>query len=647
MSKEKTPVYEIGELDKTRQNLGKMDNSEAQRMAKVLGGTVGVERAKRTGTVISRPVSSSQSSETVNNSTTTRRGSHSNSSSDKQTQRPFTLPLANLSEEKLFYNILTEYEICKKASLVKVIFSIGKVKATYLSPYFVKKSVQNAVKQICIFVDVVQKLLNNATPEYKTTIMTDEDMLSKTITSVYRWNTLKLIELSSLLDKNPKPTIEDSMPFIKELFRYIMKFYLLGESKMVDMLKVLYANISEQKPAFKSKNAVLAKQAASSWVYISEHVIHRMYPLLMRLTSNQYTDYANYYSKNSQKIFPFLEITKFDIISPEKNIVAKKESSVQNVQKKEKEVARGEIHKSILQSLSVLNNLFPNAGWSTLDRNPDMYGYFKTQFLFPETFSLLSPQHPLQITLVLLKIMEDFFSGIRNINFDNPAIATKASDFFDEGDSFYSVLCEWPYYCNELFNKELFPELREFVYRTESQQDFAKSKYGKKQLSNWLWKIKYYFLPHLEFDIVFLERNGQAFQTKPLARRIHQTTLYLSELIKNAEKDEGQITLLETEYKFEVTTPISFRLNVLLHGKKTKINLLKYALHVIRVLDWWLNDSYSLAYECTSSIPYRTTGTDLIENLKTVNHKEMFLAYTKKRLEQAAVKQDSIGEEQD
>ena len=45
MAKDKA-VYAPGELAKVRGNLGNLDNTEAKRMAQILGGEVGVERGE-------------------------------------------------------------------------------------------------------------------------------------------------------------------------------------------------------------------------------------------------------------------------------------------------------------------------------------------------------------------------------------------------------------------------------------------------------------------------------------------------------------------------------------------------------------------------------------------------------------------------
>ena len=629
--KSDVPVYEIGELDKTRQNLGSVDNVEAARMSKVLGGTVGVEREKKQSSVIVR-------NSTLEKNTIKMKPSGRNkafNSTKESVKKNYTLPVATASEEKLFYDALVDFDICRKTSIFKYFFSLGKVRATYLSPIFLKKTIPSCIKQIGLFVDSVQKILNNATPEYKSEIMEGDDSFSKTIATIYKWNNIPLLELSVILERETNPTIESTVPFIKTLFRYVMQFYLLGESKMVDNLKILYTESSKEKPLFKNKNAALAKEAVSCWVYINEHIFFRMYPLLNRLSSNKYSEYSGFYSKESQKIFPFLEITKFDVIVPDKNVPEKRNKK--EIKPKEKIIEKEGIHVSILQSLNVLNNFFPNAGWNTLDMNPDMYGYFNGIYNIPDFFRMVSPEHPLQITIILLKILEDLFSGLRGISFDDVSLTTKSTDYFDDNYSFSKLMEDWAYYCNELVNKELLPELREYVNRTELQADFNNSKYGKKQLTNFLWKVKYYFLPHLDFDVIFLERSIDIFQLPPLSNHIRQATAYLNAFINDATKESAQKDLLDEDYKFEVPTQMSFRLNILLQGRDTKINLLKYTYHIIRVLDWWLNNESSLAYESKKSIPYRDSGLDLLAKLKPVNAKEIFITYTKQRLEKDSV----------
>ncbi|MDY2843050.1 MAG: hypothetical protein SOT81_03580 [Treponema sp.] len=70
------------------------------------------------------------------------------------------------------------------------------------------------------------------------------------------------------------------------------------------------------------------------------------------------------------------------------------------------------------------------------------------------------------------------------------------------------------------------------------------------------------------------------------------------------------------KYRFDIANPVSKRMDVLLGAKKqtdsaaTNANLIKYALCVIAVLDWWINDQKSPAYSSDSTKIYRINAND-------------------------------------
>ena len=66
-------------------------------------------------------------------------------------------------------------------------------------------------------------------------------------------------------------------------------------------------------------------------------------------------------------------------------------------------------------------------------------------------------------------------------------------------------------------------------------------------------------------------------------------------------------------YDFEITSPISKRLDVLLNAKDksanttaSNANVIKYISCIISVLDWWINSRGSPAYKADSRRIYRT-----------------------------------------
>ena len=87
-----------------------------------------------------------------------------------------------------------------------------------------------------------------------------------------------------------------------------------------------------------------------------------------------------------------------------------------------------------------------------------------------------------------------------------------------------------------------------------------------------------------------------------------------------AAKERGTVHGIQNpwdKYEFDIPNIISKRMDVLLGAKRpaketaaTNANLIKYALCVVAVLDWWLNSKGSPAYATDSSQIYRINERD-------------------------------------
>lgn len=141
----------------------------------------------------------------------------------------------------------------------------------------------------------------------------------------------------------------------------------------------------------------------------------------MRMCSSEYEVYPDFYKiyfgyyalfGNNEIRYRIAEKKK-----KEEKTVENKEETEKKVPEKEKTAEEQAAAESpgrqnlILQSLDILEKLFPEAGFTSLAENPDMYPYFQPLYSFPEGFNLLSPQNPLHVTIILLRIIEDFFRG--------------------------------------------------------------------------------------------------------------------------------------------------------------------------------------------------------------------------------------------
>ncbi len=648
MSKNNAPIYEPGELDKVRKNLGEIDPAESQRIADMLGGQVGREKyipdnAPTQKTPVNRnrqyiPTQAPTRDEIKKQIAEQQKAEKLASSKKKAI--PFLAP----KEKKAYYQLLTStlYNISQRPGFLKILLSFGKVSPDDLSPFFITTSIPSHINHIDSFLESMRHLIDSTTGDYKQKITTEDDPYFITLRYIYDWNTRQLSEEAAKLSNMTNQTVEDAIPFTKELFKHLLKFYFLGESKMTETIKKLYNAATKPNSTTKEKNLMHAKKATGEWGYIFERVVQGLYPLIMRMTSPTCQPYPDFYTQNISKVLPFLEITKFDLVLPKKENKPIPEQSQE--QQKEVEVTipsekvdKKDIPKDVYQSLGVLNTLFPNAGWIDLEKKPDMYTYFQPLYQFNDGFNLLSPSNPLQTTIVLLRIIEDFFQGCRNIAYNFEQGNDAHSEYLLDDDSLQKIIADWAQYREYVFNKILCSELRDYANRVYAQNDYKKTKYAKKQLSGWLWQVRTYFHPHLMFDIVFLERPAQDSTYKPFPARVKETTKIFTALVKNAGDGEP-VANFNTPYRFDVENPIAYRLNILLGGtkpdQKTNLSLLKFTLHALRVLDWWINDENSLAYKEQIVIPYRSESEDGEPSFSAPlrkNQTELFLHYAKKR----------------
>ena len=155
-----------------------------------------------------------------------------------------------------------------------------------------------------------------------------------------------------------------------------------------------------------------------------------MYPILLRMTSNDFVEYPAFYLKRTAKILQFLNLSKFDILIPEsketkpKPKIKREEENKEIEKQKEKEeekIKKSKEEKTdsllIAKGLDILDTLFPDAGWKDIGSMPDFYPYFQPIYNFADGFNLLAPSNPMQVTIILHRILEDFFQALRNIRY--------------------------------------------------------------------------------------------------------------------------------------------------------------------------------------------------------------------------------------
>lgn len=632
-----------GTLDKTRKAIGPLDQDEAHKMAEVLGGEILPERSapidpktlpnrtRRPEVIKASGLSSSDIAEKSAALTATAPNTKPTASVNqivntaRRIKTDEDLPALSSKDLKLMDKLMmsNEYQLKPNYGMFNFLFRLSAKNREKVSRNFGDFTVKKHIEHMQNFIGTIKTFIQLSPDTYKSRIAADTDLKFKFLRTVGRW-TLKDIKVLAI-DVETKAddlTVAMLIPYVKATYRQLITVYYIGEQQIPAMIKEIYADLGKYPDVDQKQMQALAKEAITEWLYVYNQIIKGMYPFLMRMCSPNYYPFPQFFTIQIGLILQFLNTTKFELLLPEK----KKKSDDEIKAEKEAAAKRAEANKHVAgkkdeivnTGLKILEQLFPEAGFSHLESHPDMFPYFQPLYKFTDGFNMLNPQNGIQVTIVLLRIVEDLFQGCRNINFNIEA-DEKLSEL---KDNLNSVMGDWSEYREDLFERKYGDYLRNFVNQLYSQNDYAKSQYGKEAMSNMLWQTKYNFLPNFEFTQILLEKPVNDSKYKPLYTRTDYLrtvfTAIARRIDENAMTKKPVLGVLNPwdRYNFDIPNVISKRLDVLLGAKRqsdtaaTNANLIKYTLCIVSVLDWWINNAASPAYTGDANAIYRVSDKD-------------------------------------
>jgi len=617
----KTANWEPGTLDHTRKNIGDISDREAADMAKKLGGEVMYERSSAgsgSGSGSGNQNSNKNGRIMRNSTQSASAASHSTAGIAPRTGRYKREQLPNISKkaataiDKLMMG--TEYKIKPNYGLFNFIRSFQKNGTEKINPDFYTYTMKQQIDHMEAFVTVVKTLIQIAPATYKAKIANGPEAKFKFLRTIAGWS-MQSIKVENInLQNAPSPMIvADLIPYIRAIYKPIIGVYYYGSNKIPKLIKEIYNDEAAYPEAPKDKLSGFAKQAITEWLYIDTEIIKKNYPLLMRMCSDTFEPYPTFFNTKVGEILKFVGLHKFDLLLPDKP----KEPAPQEKKPKAAPPRKGIKDSSVITGIKLLNQLFPQAGFDKLDEHPDFYPYFQPMYKFEDGFNILSPENPLQTIAVLHRIIEDCLQGCRNIKFVEAEQQKKGSD------SIQSIIDEWSAYREDTFTRLYCVPLVDLANNVYSQPDFDKSHIGKKTLTSLLWQTTYHYLPNFKFDQLLLEHPADESKYRPLFHRTDFARKYLTLAVNecdSAAPSKGSVKLLENpweHYKFDITNEVSKRLDVLLGAQNktanttaTNANLLKYTLCFISVLDWYLNNPDSPAYNTDPMHIYRVSASD-------------------------------------
>jgi len=637
-------TLEPGTIDKTRRAIGPIDSTEAQKMAEVIGGEVLPERSAPINTtslprqnhrVVSNIKASGLSSSDIAERSAALTATSINSkpsasvnqivSTARRIKTDEDLPALTSKDLKLMDRLMMspEYDIKPNYGVFNVLFRLSVKNREKVVKDFGSYKVKRHVEHMQTFIGTVKTFIQIAPDTYKSKIAADTDLKFKFLRTVGKWTMKDIKMLAVELDEeNEELTVAKLIPFIKATYHMLITVFYIGEQQIPAMIKEIYADLSAYPNSDQKKLQTLAKQAITEWLYVYTQVRKGLYPLLMRMCSPLYEPFPQFFTTQIGPILQFVGVTKFDLLLPEKK--KKSDAEVKANQEAAAKKAEAQTHipgkkdEVVTTGLKILEQLFPEAGFMHLETHPDMYPYFQPLYKFTDGFNVLSPLNGLQVTVVLLRVIEDFFQGCRNITFnidaDEKLNALK--------DNLQTAMSDWTGYREDLFEKKYGEYLRNFVNQLYTQNDYGKTQYGKEALSNMLWQTKYNFLPHFEFTQILLEKPINDSKYRLLCARTDYLrtvfTILARRIDENAGSKKAVLGIMNPwdRYRFDIPNVISKRLDVLLGAKRqtdtaaTNANLIKYTLCIIAVLDWWINNQDSPAYTTDPRSIYRISEKD-------------------------------------
>ena len=623
-----------GTLDRTRKAIGEIDSAEAQAMAKKLGGEVMYEKSvksssgerssKGTGRIVRNTASSSGGSSSGSSGGSSSGSSASSSSSGKGRKRQEELvevspKLAQMIDKLMMsdeYAIKPDYGLF---NFIKLFQQNGKEQVI---TEFCTLTLKHHIENLQGFITVVKTLIQMAPATYKAKIANGSEVKFKFLRMVAGWN-LQAIKLAhiELLDLPQPYVVQDMIPYVCAVYKMLIQVYYFGETKIPKLIKEIYTDEIAYPDAPHDKLSTMAKEAITSWLYIQNEIVKKLYPLLMRMCSDTYEEYPDFFKVKVADILKFVGLHKYDLLLPEKPKEPGQEAAAQQKAPKPelpKKPEKGLKDGAVNTGLNLLDQLFPQAGFKNLDSHPDMYPYFQPLYKFEDGFNVLSPENPLQVTVVLLKIIEDCFQGCRNIQF-----SIQTTDAIKTDDTITKLMDDWSAYRENLFERLYCSPLNDLVNSIYSQEDYEESQFGKRLVTSLMWQTKWHFLPHFKFEQLVLERPTDESKYPPLFIRTDFVRAYFSDVVTECDRmnaSKGSVSFVNNpweHYKFDIQNEVSKRLDVLLGANNitantnaTNANLLKYTFCFIAVLDWWVNNPSSPAYTVSSKHIYRISEED-------------------------------------
>ena len=349
-------TLEPGTIDQIRKNLGPLDPEEANLLSKKLGGEVLRERSadpspssmpRRSSRIEPVIKASGLSSSDVASHGGGGGSSYQSSSSNsnirgvavntpKKHKTVEELPEVTSKDLKLMDKLMRspEYDIKPDFGVFNFLYLMSAKNREKVARGYAEYTVKQHIDHMQLFISTIKTFIQLSPDSYKAKIATETDLKFKFLRTVGMW-TMRDIKVYAIdvEDGAADMTVAQMIPFVRSVYHELITIYYIGEQQIPAMIKEVYGDLCTFPEVNKPKMQQLAKEGITEWLYIYNSIIKGMYPLLMRMCSDEYVEFPRFFNAKIADILKFVNRTKFDLLLPEK----KKKSDDADKKKAEEE----------------------------------------------------------------------------------------------------------------------------------------------------------------------------------------------------------------------------------------------------------------------------------------------------------------------
>jgi hypothetical protein len=632
-------VYEEEELRATRERLHVKDEEDARFMMKILGGEVGdvrsgKEDAPQGRSGWNRPYTKSAPQRRIE--TAGIPGKEEGLHSSAQTRRFSSGDLSyrerikmDSQEARAEFKIKTWFQsFCSKLAFFYRPPDV-------VSRVFVVMEMEDYFLPLNKLVNKVRLIFPRNNTSRSKKFKQNYPFAFSILDTIRYWNIEKISASLARLQAHPRAVIiSDFQEIIKEFYRPLVLLEMLDSekdiSKAVASLDYMLENDPDNQITHSTQDEI-----AFLFDKVTEDTRWRLYPFLLKFISDSFVPCEVFFNEYESRIRDFLGIDPNDIIRPSRsrksrgvNMAKERRQTGEDADSDEDAilglptpdteensahpVSPNSIPKAVQRGLQVLEQLFPEAGWEKLDAFPDIYHYFAKSLSLKKNADVIDPDNPMLQALVLMQILEELFYGFRSITFNEVG--------FDLPE-FLEIIDEWHKLIENCFERAYLPRLAEFVKLFYNPLEPKKKTYTMKLREELNWLARLFLFPSLKIDSFaqMLVQKKDVIPIFPKIRILRQDFTVIAEEIEKALQEGGASAMARCAavnnpwdpYVFQVANPLSKRLDMLL-GKenRTNVSLIYYTLSVLTVLDYFINNPNSWAYQTNTAKLFRSSDAD-------------------------------------